>query len=179
MKTRSHLGSCQEHSSNPRGMPTRCCFTTLELSSLYLNWTMLAILGSCPSNMLQRHTGLHHSSTPVQLPRLPPTPSMSFERSAAWRLLVVDASPAPTIRPETCKAFSVHACQVAPVLSDSLRPCGPQPSRLLRPRDSPGRNTAAGCHFFLQGIFPAQMECGSPALQADSLPSGYQGSPGS
>ena len=25
-----------------------------------------------------------------------------------------------------------------------------------RPWDSPGRNTAVGCHFFLQGIFPTQ-----------------------
>ena len=29
-----------------------------------------------------------------------------------------------------------------------------QPARLLCPRDSPGGNAAAGCHFLLQGIFP-------------------------
>ena len=156
MKTRNHLGSCQEHSSNPKGMPALCYFTALELSSLYLNRTMLPILGSCPSNVLQWHTGLHHSSATVQLPGQPPTPSMSFERSAALRLLVVDVSPAPTVRPETCEALSLHACLVAPVMSDSLRPCGPQPSRLLCPWDSPGRNTAVGCHFFPQGIFPTQ-----------------------
>ena len=31
-----------------------------------------------------------------------------------------------------------------------------QPSRLLSPWDSPGKNTGVGCHFFLQGIFPTQ-----------------------
>ena len=31
-----------------------------------------------------------------------------------------------------------------------------QPARLLCPWDSPGKNTAVGCHDFLQGIFPTQ-----------------------
>ena len=39
--------------------------------------------------------------------------------------------------------------------SNSLRPCGLQ-SKLLCPRDSPGKNTGVGCHFLLQGIFPNQ-----------------------
>ena len=38
--------------------------------------------------------------------------------------------------------------------SDSLRPHGLQPARLLCPRDSPGKNTGVGCHALLQGIFP-------------------------
>ena len=35
-------------------------------------------------------------------------------------------------------------------MSDSVRPHGWQPTRLLRPRDSPGKNTGVGCHFLLQ-----------------------------
>ena len=35
-------------------------------------------------------------------------------------------------------------------MSDSVRPYGQQPTRLLCPRDSPGRNTGVGCHFLLQ-----------------------------
>ena len=35
-------------------------------------------------------------------------------------------------------------------MSDSVRPHGLQPTRLLRPRDSPGKNTGVGCHFLLQ-----------------------------
>ena len=35
-------------------------------------------------------------------------------------------------------------------MSDSVRPYGLQPTRLLRPWDSPGKNTGVGCHFLLQ-----------------------------
>ena len=49
---------------------------------------------------------------------------------------------------------------------------------LLGPWDFPGKNTAVGCHFFLQGIFLTQ---GShPSLlhwQADSLLLSHHGSP--
>ena len=48
------------------------------------------------------------------------------------------------------------ACLDASVLSDSLRPYGPQLSRLFCPWDSPGKNTEAGCHFLLQGDLPTQ-----------------------
>ena len=41
-------------------------------------------------------------------------------------------------------------CQVASVVSDSVRPHGLQPTRLLCPWDSPGKNTGVGCHFLLQ-----------------------------
>ena len=47
------------------------------------------------------------------------------------------------------------ACSVAQSCP-TLRPHGLQPARLLHPRDSPGKNTAAGCHFLLQGLFPTQ-----------------------
>ena len=40
------------------------------------------------------------------------------------------------------------------VVSDSLRPRGLQPAKLLW--DSPGQNTRVGCHALLQGIFPTQ-----------------------
>ena len=35
-------------------------------------------------------------------------------------------------------------------MSDSVRPHRQQPTRLLSPWDSPGKNTGAGCHFLLQ-----------------------------
>ena len=35
-------------------------------------------------------------------------------------------------------------------MSDSVRPHRQQPTRLPRPRDSPGKNTEVGCHFLLQ-----------------------------
>ena len=41
-------------------------------------------------------------------------------------------------------------------MSNSLRPHGLQPARLLCPWDTQGKNTGVGCHFLLQGIFPTQ-----------------------
>ena len=40
--------------------------------------------------------------------------------------------------------------------SDSVRPCGLYPARLLCPWGSPGKNTGVGCHFLLQGMFWTQ-----------------------
>ena len=48
---------------------------------------------------------------------------------------------------------SVVSCLVG---SDSLQPRGLQPTRLLCPWNSLGKNTAVGCHSLLQGIFPIQ-----------------------
>ena len=47
-----------------------------------------------------------------------------------------------------------------------------EPTRLLCPWDTPGKNTGVGCHFLLQGIYLPDpgTEPKSPALQADSLP---------
>ena len=42
------------------------------------------------------------------------------------------------------------------VVSDSLRPYGLYPTRLLCPWDSPGKITGVGCHSLLQGIFLTQ-----------------------
>ena len=42
------------------------------------------------------------------------------------------------------------------VMSDSLQPNGLQPTRLLCPWNSPGKNTGVGCHSLLQGIFLTQ-----------------------
>ena len=43
--------------------------------------------------------------------------------------------------------------QLCPTLCD---PMYLQPSRILCPWDSPGKNTGVGCHALLQGIFPTQ-----------------------
>ena len=47
-------------------------------------------------------------------------------------------------------------CEVASVVSDSVRPHRRKPTRLPRPWDSPGKNTGMGCHFLLQKIFLTQ-----------------------
>ena len=47
-------------------------------------------------------------------------------------------------------ACCCYCCQVASVVSDSVRPHRRQPTRLPCPWDSPGKSTGVGCHFFLQ-----------------------------
>ena len=42
------------------------------------------------------------------------------------------------------------------VVSNSWRPHGLWPARLLCPWDSPGKNAGVGYHFLLQGIFLTQ-----------------------
>ena len=42
-----------------------------------------------------------------------------------------------------------YSYKVASVVSNSVRPHGLQPTRLLRPWDSPGKNTGMSCHFLL------------------------------
>ena len=42
------------------------------------------------------------------------------------------------------------------VVSDSSRPHGLYPTRLLCPWTFPGKSTGVGCHFLLQGIFSTQ-----------------------
>ena len=45
---------------------------------------------------------------------------------------------------------------VCSVVSDFLWPHGLESTRFLGPWDLPGKDTAVGCHFLLQGIFPTQ-----------------------
>ena len=60
------------------------------------------------------------------------------------------------------------------VMSDSLRPYGWKPARLLCSRGSSSKTTGVRCHFLLQGIFLTQelnrhLSC-LPHWQDDSLP---------
>ena len=54
--------------------------------------------------------------------------------------------------------FCIYSCVCVScsVVPDSLRPHGLQSTRFLCPWDFPGKDTGAGCHFLLQGIFPTQ-----------------------
>ena len=57
-------------------------------------------------------------------------------------------------------------------MSDSLRPCGLWPTRLLHPWDFSSKGTLNGFPFPSPGDLPdIGMELGSPTLQADALPS--------
>ena len=62
----------------------------------------------------------------------------------------------PRIRAHMPQPKIPPCCLVAQPSLDSLSPHGLQPPRLLCPWDFPGKNSGAGCHFLLQGIFPTQ-----------------------
>ena len=47
-------------------------------------------------------------------------------------------------------SFSNACMHATSVVSDSVWPYGQQPTRLLCPQDSLGKNTGMGCHFLLQ-----------------------------
>ena len=64
------------------------------------------------------------------------------------------------------------------VIPYSLRFYGLQPTRLLCPWDSPGKNTGVGCHALLRGIFPTQgSNPGLPHCRRILHQLSHQGSP--
>ena len=74
------------------------------------------------------------------------TPSLGFSRQEHWSGLPF---PSPMHKSEKWK-WSLS------VMSDSLRPHGLQPTRLLRPWDFPGKSTGMGCHCLLHPAFSTQ-----------------------
>ena len=54
-----------------------------------------------------------------------------------------------TMRNWSSVCVCVCVCVSRSVVSNSLRPHGLEPTRLLWPWDSPGKNTGVGCHFLL------------------------------
>ena len=70
-------------------------------------------------------------------------PSLGFSRQEHWSGLPF---PSPMHGSEKWKWSSS-------VVSDPERPHRLQPSRLLHPQDSPGKNTGVGCHFHLQNAY--------------------------
>ena len=71
--------------------------------------------------------------------RLCATPSLGFSRQEHWSGLPF---PSPMLKNEKWKWSRS-------VMSDSSRPHGLQPTRLLRPWDFPGKSTRVGCHCLL------------------------------
>ena len=60
----------------------------------------------------------------------------------------------PASQPLAACELRASRCESCSVVSYSLRPHGLQPTRLLCPGSSPGKNTEVGCHSLLQRIFP-------------------------
>ena len=62
-------------------------------------------------------------------------------------MLIIGLSRPPKHSLGTAAAVAAKSLQSCPTLCDPHRW---QPTRLPRPRDSPGKNTGVGCHFLLQ-----------------------------
>ena len=69
-------------------------------------------------------------------------PSLGFSRQEHWNGL-----PFPSPMQESEKWKWSHS-----VVSDSVRPHGLQPTRLLHPWDFPGKSTGVGCYCLLQNL---------------------------
>ena len=96
---------------------------------LYVSMTVLLLL-------LSRFSRVHLCVTPETAAHQAP-PSRGFSRQEHWSGLPF---PPPMHESEKWKWSRS-------VMSDSSRPHGQQPTRLLRPRDFPGKSTGVGCHW--------------------------------
>ena len=88
--------------------------------------------------LLSRFSRVRLCATPYTAAYKAP-PSLGFSRQEHWSGL-----PFPSPMHESEKWKWSHA-----VLSDSSRPHGLQPTRLLYPWDFPGKSTGMGCHCYI------------------------------
>ena len=89
--------------------------------------------------LLSRFSRVRLCATPQTAAHQAP-PSLGFSRQEHWSGLLF-----PSLMHEREKWKWSRS-----VVSDSSRPHGLQPTRLLRPWDFPGKSTGVGCHCFLQ-----------------------------
>ena len=91
-----------------------------------------------PLLLLSRFSHVRFCATPETAAHQAP-PSLGFSRQEHWSGL-----PFPSLMHESEKWKGSRS-----VVSDSSRPCGLQPTRLLHPWDFPGKSTGVGCHRLL------------------------------
>ena len=103
----------------------------------YHLWRVDCVLGTYKVHLLllSRFSRVWLCATPWMAAHQAP-PSMGFSRQEHWSGLPF---PSPMHESEKWKGSRS-------VVSDSLRPHGLQPTRLLRPWDPPGKSTGVGCH---------------------------------
>ena len=106
--------------------------------------------------LLSRFSHVRPCATPQTAAHQAP-PSQGLSRQEHWSGLPF---PSPVQESEKWKWSRS-------VVSDSYRPHGLQPTRLLRPWDFPGRSTGVGCHCLLHTqADSAEQRAGSPETSA-------------
>ena len=110
-----------------------------SLLTLWAIWKCLEIFVWLNENFGTKEVLLSH----ISRVRLCATPSLGFSRQEHWSGLPF---PSPMHKSEKWKwSYSV--------MSDSSRPHGLQPTRLLRPWDFPGKSNGVGCHCLFRRRF--------------------------
>ena len=94
--------------------------------------------------VLQRQGATTTEPWPAQLKPLHPRACASHNKSRPKAV--------HTPQPESAPLFLAGSLQLCP----TLRPYGPEPTRLLCPWDSPDKNNGGGRHALLQGLFLTQ-----------------------
>ena len=110
---------------------TSLLFPLQSVRRVILAYALLLLLLSCFSRV-------RLCATP-QMAAHQASPSLGFSRQEYWSGLPL---PSPMHESEKSKC----SCSV---VSDSSRPHGLQPTRLLHPWDFPGKSTGVGCHYLL------------------------------
>ena len=119
-----------------------CSLTSLPSAPCHRQCTCVCSLTSLPT------APCHRQYTCVCSLTSPPTAPCHRQYTCVCSLTSLPT--APCHRQYTCE------CSLTSVMSDPLWPHGQQPTRLLCPLGSPGKNTGVGCHALLQGIFLTQ-----------------------
>ena len=134
-----------------------CYLSTSSFAALFFCLQPFPASGSFPVSWLFTSGGQSIGASPSA------SPSNEYLRLISLKIHVSifpQTPPHPgchiTLSRVACTIQCVGVCVCRLVVSNSLRPHGLQPARLLCPWNSPGKNTGVGCHSFLQEIFPAQ-----------------------
>ena len=110
-----------------------------------------SLVVNSPSFYLSENYFLKGSRLPIVLSWpvediLPPLASFIAVEESVVSLIAIPSWVMHLIRKSTAAAAAKSL-----VVSDSVRPHGLQPTRLLHPWDFPGKSTGVGCHCLLQG----------------------------
>ena len=131
------------------------CISILILTLVH-NYLLILHLVRAP--ILSMQHGLFHAQT-LKEENSPVLSSISSNCGSEVQMHKLTRVTGPSFNPCQPQYPSIYmcVCQIASVTFDSLRPYGPQPTRLLCPWDSPSKNTGVGCYALLQGIFSTQV----------------------
>ena len=111
-------------------------------NSYYCMWFYFIHLYDCMLLLLSRFSRVWLCATPQTAAHQAP-PSLGFSRQEYWSGLPYSS---PMHKSEKSKWSRS-------VVSDSSRPQGLQPTRLLCPWDFPGKSTGVGCHCLLRAKY--------------------------